>query len=285
MTYPLAIIGGSGIYSMDAFELTDEKKVKTPFGEPSAKLKLGKLNGQDVVFLPRHGEHHQLSPSSINYRANIWALKSLGVRAIFSVSAVGSLKEEIKPGHMVLVNQFFDRTHKREASFFNEGIVAHVTFAKPICTRLKNNLAQSIETLEIPYHNGTYVCMEGPQFSTQAESHFYRSFHADVIGMTNLTEAKLAREAEICYATLALSTDYDCWHAEHESVTTAQVLAVLKQNIANAQKIILGAVGDFQDEDCSCQHALKNAILTKPEGIEPKTREKLDLIAGKYLKN
>lgn len=281
----IGVIGGSGLYQMDQFELDEKKKIQTPFGEPSSDLSFGKLSGKDVVFLARHGEGHVLNPSEINFRANIWALKSVGVEAIFSVSAVGSLKEEIEPGHMVVIDQFFDRTKARPSTFFEKGIVAHVGFAKPLSQVLRNLLINACEELKVVCHKqGTYVCMEGPQFSTLAESHFYRSFHADVIGMTNLQEAKLAREAEIDYATLALSTDYDCWHPDHDSVTTEQVIAVMKNNIDKAQKILALAIQNFNWElPFEAKGILKNAIMTRRELIQPEVIERLKPILGKYF--
>lgn len=281
----LGIIGGSGLYSIADFKLKEEKKVSTPFGEPSGPLMIGELAGVPVVFLARHGAGHVLTPSEINFRANIFALKSVGVKAIFSVSAVGSLKEEIEPGHMVIIDQFFDRTRERPSTFFGEGLVAHVSFAHPVSSYLRQILLEACRGLDITHHDGgTYVCMEGPQFSTIAESHHYRSLGASVIGMTNLQEAKLAREAEIDYATLALSTDYDCWHPDHDHVTTEQVIAVMHANIDKAQKILVNAVKKFDfKRELEAEGALKNAILTNRDHINPKTVEKLKPIVGKYF--
>ncbi len=281
----IGVIGGSGLYQMDTFELVEKKQIITPFGKPSGPLCLGRLSGKEIVFLARHGEGHVLNPSEINFRANIWALKSIGVSAIFSVSAVGSLKEEIVPGHMVVPDQFFDRTKARASTFFENGIVAHVGFAHPMSGYLRGLLITACEKVGVTCHpRGTYVCMEGPQFSTLAESEFYRSINADVIGMTNLQEAKLAREAEIDYATLALSTDYDCWHPGHDSVTTDQIIAVLHANIANAQKILSVAVANFEDEHpLENANALKNAILTDRSKISKEVVERLKPILGKYF--
>lgn len=281
----LAIIGGSGLYKMAAFELLESREIQTPFGSPSSALSVGRLSGKDVVFLARHGEGHVLNPSEINFRANIWALKSLGVRAIFSVSAVGSLKESIAPGEMVVIDQFFDRTKARPSTFFEGGIVAHVGFAKPVSSYLRGLLIAACAKVGAKHHDrGVYVCMEGPQFSTIAESEFYRALKADVIGMTNLQEAKLAREAEIDYATLALSTDYDCWHPGHEHVTTEQVIAVMTANVALAQKIVAEAVHEFDSKaPLDAENALKNAIMTDRKKIPAEVIERLKPILAKYF--
>ncbi|HBF13070.1 MAG TPA: S-methyl-5'-thioadenosine phosphorylase [Deltaproteobacteria bacterium] len=288
MTKPqslIGIIGGSGLYAMAAFVLKKKINLKTPFGKPSDSFMMGELSGVPVVFLPRHGVGHQINPTEINFRANIWGMKKLGVSQIISVSAVGSLKEEIKPGHMVAVDQFIDRTRQRVSTFFEKGIVAHVSFADPVCARIRKALIESSQRSRAFVHKtGTYVCMEGPAFSTRAESHWYRSLNADVIGMTNLQEAKLAREAEICYSTLALSTDYDCWHVSEEAVTTDQILVVLHQNIEMAQKIIGDCVTHLQDEPaCPCHKAVAHAILTDKKKISPAAKQRLKLIVGKYL--
>ncbi|MBI4411283.1 MAG: S-methyl-5'-thioadenosine phosphorylase [Deltaproteobacteria bacterium] len=282
---PIGIIGGSGLYSMADFRLKKKIALKTPFGKPSDSFLLGELEGKQVVFLPRHGIGHRYTPTEVNYRANIWGMKKLGVEAVFSVSAVGSLKEEIKPGHMVVIDQFIDRTRGRIATFFEKGIVAHVSFADPVCGNLRRQLIKaSTDAGAVTHEKGTYVCMEGPMFSTKAESHFYRSIGADVIGMTNLTEAKLAREAEICYATLALSTDYDCWHQGIEPVTADEVIAVLKQNVVMAQKILKKVVHRFNaPAECACRHALCHAIVTDRKKIPASTKQRLKLVAGKYL--
>lgn len=282
----IGVIGGSGLYAMQGFQKAKTVTLETPFGQPSGDYVMGTLGGAEVVFLPRHGVGHVLNPSEINFRANIWGMKKLGVSAIISVSAVGSLKEEIKPGHMVVIDQFFDRTRLRPATFFEKGIVAHVSFADPVCAQLRAVLVQAAKKSQATVHaKGTYVCMEGPQFSTRAESHWYRnSLGADVIGMTNLQEAKLAREAEICYATLALATDYDCWHEGAEAVTTEQIIAILGANVQMAQKIIATALDAITpDANCPCQHALKHAILTDHKMISKEARERLEIIIGKYI--
>jgi 5'-methylthioadenosine phosphorylase len=285
MTEYLGIIGGSGLYSMQDFKLQEELVIETPYGNTSGPLMVGVLNDTPVVFLARHGEGHTISPSEINFRANIWAMKKAGVKAILSVSAVGSLKEEIEPGHMVVIDQFIDRTRLRPSTFFEKGIVAHVNFAHPVSSYLRQILIESCKEEDLTCHEkGTYVCMEGPQFSTFAESNFYRSLNAEVIGMTNLQEAKLAREAEIDYATLALSTDYDCWHPGHDSVTTEQVIKVLTANVTNSQKIIKRAVKKFDfDHKLDAAGALQNAILTNRAKISPQVIERLEPIIGKYF--
>ena len=281
----IGIIGGSGLYQIDDFELIEKKVVETPYGKPSGAFHIGKLNDVNVIFLARHGDGHLINPSEINFRANIWALKSLGVKAIFSVSAVGSLKEEIAPGHMVVIDQFFDRTKDRPSTFFENGIVAHVGFSHPVSGYLRSLLIESCKEISATVHKtGTYVCMEGPMFSTQAESHFYRQIQASVIGMTNLQEAKLAREAEIDYATLALSTDYDCWHQDHDSVTTEQVIAVMTANIEKAKKIVKKAVKKFDfSKSLEAQGAVENAILSAKDKIAPEVIERLKPILGKYF--
>ncbi len=279
----LGVIGGSGLYAMKAFDLKEKLTVSTPFGQPSGPLCVGTLNGVNVVFLARHGEGHVLNPSEINFRANIWALKNCGVKAIFSVSAVGSLKEEIKPGYMVVVDQFLDFTKRRVSTFFENGIVAHVGFGRPVSSYLRDLLIEACADLKLPcQQTGTYVCMEGPQFSTMAESHWYRKMGADVIGMTNVQEAKLAREAEMDYATLALSTDYDCWHPDHEHVTTEQIIQTLHANIENAQKIISCAVKKFDfNRKLEAEDTLKTAIATDRQKISKEVIERLKPILGK----
>jgi 5'-methylthioadenosine phosphorylase len=281
----IGIIGGSGLYSMPGLSATREEKVSTPFGDPSDAFVLGELDGRKVVFLARHGRGHRLLPSELNFRANIYAMKKLGVERILSVSAVGSLKEEHKPTDFVVPDQFIDRTFHRVSTFFGEGIVGHVAFGDPVCATVAAAIVSGCETTGVVGKpKGTYVCMEGPQFSTRAESNLYRSWGADVIGMTNLQEAKLAREAEICYATMAMVTDYDCWHESHDAVTVDQIIAVLNQNAANAAKVVRAAVAAMPTErTCACASALKFAILTQPSAIPSATREKLDLILGKYL--
>lgn len=283
----VGIIGGSGLYNIEGISSLKEVAVKTPFGKPSDKFITGKLEGTNVVFLPRHGRGHVVSPSEINYRANIYGMKSLGVEAIISVSAVGSLKEEIKPLDFVVIDQFVDRTRGQRAStFFTDGIVAHVAFADPVSSELTSILIESAKNLGLKAHpKGTYVCMEGPQFSTRAESHLYRSWGMDIIGMTNLTEAKLAREAEISYATLAAVTDYDCWHTSHESVTVEMIIGYLNKNVDNAKKILKMAIPKVgKIKNFSAAEALKFAIITDRKKIPAKKKEELKLIIGKYVK-
>lgn len=283
----IGIIGGSGLYNMPGLTDVKEVEVETPFGSPSEKFILGRLEGREVVFLARHGRGHRLLPSEINFRANIFAMKKLGVQSILSVSAVGSLKIEHKPTDFVIPNQFIDRTTRRISTFFGEGIVAHVAFGDPICATTAVTFRDACRSAGVVGKNGgTYVCMEGPQFSTRAESNLYRSWGADVIGMTNLQEAKLAREAEICYATLAMVTDYDCWHEGHDDVTVEQVIAVLHQNAENATKVVRAAVALLpRNSDCPCRSALKYAILTDRAAIPSETRQKLSLLLDKYLNN
>jgi 5'-methylthioadenosine phosphorylase len=257
------VIGGSGFYNMPGFIKSEEMTLKTPFGDPSDVFVLGDLDGKKVAFLARHGRSHTILPSEINFRANIYGMKLLGVRAIISASAVGSLREEIHPGEMVVPDQLFDRTRHRPDTFFGEGIVAHVSFAKPFCAHLRQKLLNSLMKHGIPFHqSGTYICMEGPQFSTRAESNLYKAWGMSIIGMTNLQEAKLAREAEICYATMALVTDYDCWHPVEEEVKIENVLAIMKQNTANAQKVIAEVIQKDHLDGCECHQALRNAIVT-----------------------
>jgi 5'-methylthioadenosine phosphorylase len=281
----IGIIGGSGLYAMPGLTSVREVRVETPFGEPSDAFVLGELEGRRVAFLARHGRGHRLLPSELNFRANIYAVKKLGVERILSVSAVGSLKEEHKPTDFVIPDQFIDRTTRRVSTFFGEGIVAHVAFGDPVCGVVARTLAEVCKAEGVVGKpGGTYVCMEGPQFSTRAESNLYRSWGADVIGMTNLQEAKLAREAEICYATVAMVTDYDCWHDGHDAVTVEQIVAVLHQNAANACRVVKAAVAALPKErNCACASALKHAILTSPEAIPEAAKEKLELLIGKYL--
>ncbi len=285
----IGLIGGSGLYKMEELQEIEEIKIETPFGDPSDALITGKLDNIPVVFLARHGRNHHLSPSELPFRANIYALKKLGVEYIISASAVGSLKKKIKPLDMVIPDQFIDRTNGRIATFFGEGIVAHITFGDPICPHLAKVLADSIKSLELPevklHFGGTYLCMEGPAFSTRSESNLYRSWGASVIGMTNLTEAKLAREAEIAYTTLALSTDYDCWHEDHDNVTVEMVVANLHKNASNAQKVIKETVRRLAENppESAAHSALKNAILTPLDKVPTATKEKLALLLGKYL--
>lgn len=279
----IGIIGGSGLYEMESFEVLERAKLETPFGEASDDFVLGKFAGREVVFLARHGKGHRLTPSEINYRANIWGMKVLGVEQILSVSAVGSLKEEIEPGHLVFIDQFIDRTTLRKATFFGEGIVAHVPLAEPICSILREKLSAEAQKLKFVHHaKGTYVCMEGPQFSTKAESNLYRSWGADVIGMTNLTEAKLAREAQICYSTIALSTDYDCWHPHHDSVTTEQVMATMSANINNAKKLLQSVLPHLpQTRSCSCATTLRHAVVTDKLSMSTHGKKILNGLNGK----
>jgi len=281
----IGIIGGSGLYAMPGLSNVREERVSTPFGDPSDALILGDLEGRKVAFLARHGRGHRLLPSELNFRANIFAMKMLGVERILSVSAVGSLKEEHKPTDFVIADQFIDRTFARVSTFFGEGIVAHVAFGDPVCGAVASLFYKACgEVGVVAKLGGTYVCMEGPQFSTRAESNLYRSWGADVIGMTNLQEAKLAREAEICYATMAMVTDYDCWHEGHDDVTIDQIVAVLHQNADNAGKVVKAAVAAMPAErTCACASALKYAILTDRKVIPDTTREKLALLLDKYL--
>ena len=281
----IGILGGSGLYAMEGLRDIEERTVSTPFGEPSDKYVVGTLHGRRVAFLARHGRGHRYLPSELNFRANIYGFKSLGVNRILSASAVGSMKAELKPMDIVLPDQFIDRTYARRSTFFGDGLVAHVSMADPICSRLAGIVEAAAKGIGQPVRRGgTYVCMEGPQFSTRAESMLYRSWGVDVIGMTNLQEAKLAREAEICYCTIALVTDYDCWHEEEEPVTAEIVLACLKQNAVNAQKLVAAAVAAMSgDYSCSCHQALEFAILTDRSMIGTTVRKNLRLIVGKYL--
>ncbi len=280
----IGIIGGSGLYAMEGLSEIKSVSVATPFGKPSGKIVIGKLNGVSVAFLPRHGVGHTITPSEINFRANIYAFKKLGVTAILSVSAVGSMKKEIAPGHIVVPNQFYDLTKGRKSSFFGNGVVAHVSLADPTCPELSETISSAAESVGATVHRGgVYLCMEGPQFSTRAESEVHRKWGVSVIGMTNATEAKLAREAEICYVTVALSTDYDCWHVSEEPVTTEMVIQVLLANVALSKKIIAAAVRKIApDRTCRCGAALKNAVVTDRRLIPAKTRKDLDIFLGKY---
>ncbi|HJZ76265.1 MAG TPA: S-methyl-5'-thioadenosine phosphorylase [Vicinamibacterales bacterium] len=286
MNPTIGIIGGSGLYDMAEVTDREERQVKTPFGDPSGPYVIGTLRGKRVAFLARHGVGHRILPSELNFRANIYGFKVLGVERIMSASAVGSLKQEYKPLDIVVPDQFFDRTKGRISTFFGRGIVAHVAFAHPLCAELSRIAADSAEHVGASVHRGgTYVNMEGPQFSTLAESKLYRSWGMDVIGMTNLQEAKLAREAEICYATLALVTDYDCWHPDHDSVTVDLIIANLMQNAATAQKTIATAVERIDDaRTCGCRNALATAIITQPSLWPEQTKKELAPIIGKYAK-
>ena len=281
----IGIIGGSGLYSMAGLTNTHEVRVKTPFGDPSDAIIIGTLEGKRVAFLARHGRGHVYSPSDINYRANICALKMLGVERIISVGAVGSLRDDLPPLDFLIPDQFFDRTRGRVATFFGGGIVAHVGFDKPTCTHLSAHVAEACDRAGVKAHRGgTYVCMEGPQFSTLAESNTYRQLRFDVIGMTNLTEAKLAREAEICYATIAMITDYDCWHPQHDAVTVSEIIENLSRNTSNVQRVLHEAVADLpESRACKCGAALAHAVLTDRKMISAATKKRLAPIIGKYI--
>jgi 5'-methylthioadenosine phosphorylase len=281
----LGIIGGSGLYSMSGLTETREIRVKTPFGDPSDVIVLGALEGKRVAFLARHGRGHRILPGEINYRANIYAMKLLGVERIISVSAVGSLQEDLKPGEFLVPDQFYDRTKNRVSTFFGDGLVAHVAFAHPTCGQLAGVLSDSCVHEAIKVHRrGTYICMEGPQFSTLAEAHVHRQLRFEVIGMTNVTEAKLAREAEICYATIAMITDYDCWHPEHESVTASSIIATLNQNAENAQRVLRAAVRALPaGRTCKCGSALQHALVTDLRLVPAGTKKRLAAIIGPYL--
>jgi 5'-methylthioadenosine phosphorylase len=282
----IGVIGGSGLYEMEGLTELRTIKVATPFGKPSDDYIIGTLHGKRVAFLPRHGRGHRIMPTDINYRANIYGMKKLGVERIISVSAVGSMKEEIKPGDIVIPDQFYDHTKHRRSTFFGNGVVAHVGMADPVCGVLCKVLIGAGELVGATVHRGgTYLCMEGPQFSTRAESMTYREWNVDVIGMTNATEAKLAREAEICYSTIALATDYDCWHHSEEAVTVEAVLAVMKHNIETSKSMIRKAVQLLTAEQtCGCGNSLRNAIMTPEKLIPAKTKKDLAPIIGKYLK-
>ena len=283
----IGIIGGSGLYNIEGIRNIKKVSLTTPFGKPSDKFIVGTLEGKDVVFLPRHGVGHRISPSEINYRANIYGMKKLGVERIISVTACGSLKEELKPLDFVVVDQFVDRTNQaRKMTFFEHGIVAHIVFAHPVCEELARALYGAGKYQQVTMHKaGTYISMEGPAFSTLAESTLYRAWGMDVIGMTNMSEAKLAREAEICYATLAAVTDYDCWHPSHKSVTVDMVISNLLKNIENAKKIISRLIRDIPEErTCGCKDALRHAIMTDKKRIPAKTKKDLEVIIGKYVK-
>ena len=282
----IGVIGGSGLYEMDGLTQVKTVKVATPFGIPSDDYLIGTLNNKRVAFLPRHGRGHRLLPTDINYRANIYGMKKLGVERIISVSAVGSMKEEIKPGDIVIPDQFYDHTKHRRSTFFGNGVVAHVGMADPVCAGLCKILIEAgVQVGATIHRSGTYLCMEGPQFSTRAESLTYRKWNVDVIGMTNATEAKLAREAEICYSTIALATDYDCWHHSEEAVTVEAVLAVMKHNIETSKSMIREAVRMVTGfRDCGCGEALRNTIMTPEKLIPAKTSKYLAPIIGKYMK-
>ena len=284
----LGIIGGSGVYEIDGLKNKQWKKVPSSFGEPSDELLFGELNGQKMVFLPRHGRGHRIPPSEINYRANIDALKRVGVTDLISVSAVGSLKEELEPGMFVIVDQFIDRTFARKKSFFSSGLVAHVSMANPVCSRLGNHIQSTAKSIGIEVvRGGIYIAMEGPQFSSIAESELYRSWGCDVVGMTNMPEAKLAREAEICYVSVAMVTDYDCWHTEHENVSVDAMIKVLNNNADNARSLVKSSssviFSDHSSSECDCKFSLENAIITSPEVRDKELVKKLNAVAGRLL--
>ena len=283
----IGIIGGSGLYAMEGLSVLYERNIDTPFGAPSDPYVIGEIDGIGVAFLSRHGRGHRLTPTEVNYRANIYGMKVLGVQTILSASAVGSLKEEYHPTDIVFPHQFIDRTRHRADTFFGNGLVGHVPFADPICAAVSFLMADAARAAGAKTHlGGTYVCMEGPQFSTRAESNLYRSWGADVIGMTNLTEARLAREAEICYATMALVTDYDCWHPDHDDVSIDQILGYLRANVATAQTILRTSItaAAQRNRDCGCANALQFAILTDHGAIPPRVKDDLAPIIGKYIK-
>jgi 5'-methylthioadenosine phosphorylase len=282
----IGIIGGSGLYHMPGFDVKEEVLLDSPWGSPSDHYIVGRLAGKEVAFLSRHGRGHRISPSELNFRANIHGFKSLGVERIISLSAVGSLKEEHAPLEFVIPDQFFDRTRGRVSTFFGDGLVAHISFADPVCPQLSEVVRRAcVESRVEVSKGGTYLCMEGPAFSTKAESKIYRSWGMDVIGMTNLQEAKLAREAEICYVTVAMVTDYDCWHEEHDAVTVTDILANLARNAENACKVVAASVAGMPAErECKCGSALAHALITDPSAVPVDTRKKLELLVGKYLR-
>ena len=284
----IGVIGGSGVYEIEGLTNTEWRQVVSPFGMPSDELLFGELDGQQIVFLPRHGRGHQVPPSGLNFRANIDAMKRAGVTEILSISAVGSLKEEYAPGHFVLVDQFIDRTFARQKTFFEEGCVAHVSMADPVCSRLGDHISGALSDTGIEYtRGGTYMVMEGPQFSTRAESNLYRSWGCDVIGMTNMPEAKLAREAEMCYATVAMVTDYDCWHEDHDDVTVEAVIKTVHDNADKARAMIKSVIprlsGRTEACDVGCHTALDFAIITPPDARDPDAAAKLDAVAHRVL--
>lgn len=283
--FRIGVIGGSGLYEMEGLHDVESIELTTPWGRPSDNLVKGTLNDTELIFLPRHGKGHKITPSEINYRANIYAMKMLEVDWIISVSAVGSMKSEIAPGHIVIPSQFIDHTKKRESTFFGDGVVAHVSMANPVCNQLSRVLFNAAIDSGATVHNGgTYICIEGPQFSTKAESELYRSWNVDVIGMTNMPEAKLAREAEICYSTLALSTDYDCWHEEFDDVTVEDIIETLMKNVDMAKTIIKNVVGIIPEvKKCGCSTALSNAIITGEDEIKKSDNEKIKLLIERYI--
>jgi 5'-methylthioadenosine phosphorylase len=281
----IGIIGGSGLYELEGLANVRWRRVRTPFGDPSDEFCTGELEGRPVVFLPRHGRGHRLTPTELNFRANVWGLKSLGVEWVISVSAVGSMKEDVRPLDLVIPDQFVDLTKRRVSSFFGDGIVAHVGMADPVCAQLADRLEKSArETASRVHRGGTYVCIEGPQFSTRAESRVYRSWGVDVIGMTNMPEAKLAREAELCYATLALATDYDVWHETHAAVSVEAVVANLLKNVATAKAVLRSVIPMIDGaRGCECPRLLESAVITSPAAFPHATRRRLDLLIGKYF--
>ena len=281
----IGVIGGSGLYAMEGLEHVREVQVDTPFGPPSDAYIVGTLQGRDLVFLPRHGRGHRIAPASLNFRANIYGLKALGVEWVISVSAVGSMREEIRPGDLVLPDQFIDRTHSRPSTFFDQDVVAHVAFADPVCKVMAQALYAAASQEGATVHgSGTYLCIEGPQFSTRAESRLYRQWGVDIIGMTNLPEARLAREAELCYATLALATDYDCWHESASDVDIGSILAILQRNVQLAQQVIASTVSQLQGErSCACRTALQYALITAPAMIPAAAKERLGLLISRYM--
>jgi len=282
----VGVIGGSGLYEMEGLADIHSVKVETPWGSPSDDLLVGRLGDTKMVFLPRHGRGHKIMPSEINYRANIYAMKKLGVGRIISISAVGSMRKEIAPGHVVIPSQFFDHTKRRASTFFGDGVVAHVSMADPVCPLLSDALYRASKDLGATVHKGgIYICIEGPQFSSRGESNIYRKWGVDVIGMTNMPEAKLAREAEICYATLALSTDYDCWHEEHEDVSVEDVIQILTKSVELAKGVIKEAVSIIPEErSCICSNALQNAIITPRDAISEEERKRLNILIERYIK-
>lgn len=281
----LGVIGGSGLYEMEGMRNVRKVAVRTPFGDPSDAFTVGELEGRTLAFLPRHGQGHRLSPSQINYRANVYAMKKIGADAILSISAVGSMKEGIRPGDIVVVDQFFDHTKSRAGTFFEDGIAGHITLADPVCPAFAGVVHDAArKCVKRVHRGGTYLCMEGPAFSTRAESTIYRKWGVDVIGMTNMPEAKLAREAELCYATLALATDYDCWHESEEDVTVGAILAILKRNVENSKRIVREVARRLPVTGaCHCREALRHAIITDRKRIPLAARRRLSLLIGKYL--
>ncbi|MCY3004275.1 MAG: S-methyl-5'-thioadenosine phosphorylase [Planctomycetota bacterium] len=282
----VGVIGGSGLYEIEGLRNVREVTLSTPFGAPSDSFITGELDGVRMVFLPRHGRGHRISPSEINFRANIWGLKKLGVTRVLSLSAVGSMREDVHPGDFVVIDQFIDRTRHRADTFFEDGVVAHVMFADPVCAQMRSVALEAARAVGVKVHDGgTYLNMEGPQFSTRAESKLYRTWGVDVIGMTNLQEAKLAREAELCYATVAMATDFDCWHEEHEAVTVEAVVAVMGRNVGNARALVKAAAPRVPNErSCGCGSALRHAIMTSHATIPQAARDRLGLLIDKYVK-